>query len=136
MEHKVVSKGVLGLIAILLLCAACAPLAFFGAGTAAGVGGYKYIKGALVVLYEAPYIQTWDASLRALEEMGLKIEKAEHDLTTGEIKARRADGKQVILSFEYKSARTTQVKIRVGIFGDEDASMVIKEKIRDVLVRS
>ncbi len=131
-----IKKEWIVVLVLMGLLSGCAPLAFFGAGAAAGVGGYKYYKGALIVLYEAPYMETWDASLKALEEMGLVVLKAEHDLTTGKIKAKRADGKEVTLTFEYKSARTTEVQIRVGIFGDEEASMVIKEKIRQVLVRS
>ncbi len=124
----------LGIVCVLMT--SCVYLGFFAAGTAAGIGGYKYHNGVLTVVYEAPYMDTWEASLTALREMGLRITKSAHDLTAGIIHAKRVDNKSVTLKVEYKSARETRVGIRVGIFGDEEASKVIKEKIRRVLSRS
>ncbi len=125
-----------GSIILAFFTSGCVYLGLFAAGAVAGIAGYKYKNGVLTVIYEAPYMATWDASLKALQEMGLKIEKSEHDLTTGEISALRNDGKTVTLKIEYLTAKTTQVDIRVGTFGDEEASKVIKEKIRTVLIRS
>ena len=67
-------------ICIVIPCAfvilsGCAPLIFLGAGTAAGVAGYKYYDGALNVVYQASYMDTWDAALKALSRMNLKVEK-------------------------------------------------------------
>lgn len=119
-----------------VLCASsCAPLIFFGAGTAAGVVGFKYYQGALTVVYQAPYEKTWDAALAALEGMNLKIQSHEHDQTVGRIKALRADDTEIIVFVEYQSSNETEVVIRVGIFGDEGASVRIKEEIRRVLFK-
>ena len=107
----------------------CAPLIFFGSGAAAGVGGYKYYKGSLTVVFQAPYMETWDAALKAMEAMNLEILSREHDLTAGKIKGKRADQKPVKVSLEYKSSQETEVVIRVGHFGDKEASMAIKEEI-------
>jgi Protein of unknown function (DUF3568) len=125
-------------LSIIIPCAfvilsGCAPLIFFGAGTAAGVAGFKYYEGALSVIYQAPYMDTWDAALNALSQMNLKVEKSNHDLNKGEIVARRPDGTGVTISIEYKSPNETQAVIRVGFFGDEAASVAIKEKIREIL---
>jgi hypothetical protein len=117
------------------LLAGCAPLVFFGAGAAAGLAGYKFYEGSLTVTYRAPYIKTWDATLAALKEMKLPIEKADHDQISGKIVARRADGKAVTVSLEYKSSTDTKVSIRVGELGDQRASEVIERKIRDILFK-
>jgi hypothetical protein len=109
------------------------PVVFFTAGTAAGVAGYKYHRSSLEVIYQASYIETWDATLKALENMHLEIESKKHDLTSGKIVAKRADKKSVHLSLKYKSSEETEVLIRVGFFGDEEASMAIKDEIRKVL---
>lgn len=124
-----------GLLAgfLFIWMAGCAPLVFFGAGSAAGIAGYKYYRGALTVLYRAPYIETWDASLSTLHAMNLKIEHQEHDVTSGEIKAKRADKRMVRLSITYKDARETEVVIRVGIFGDQAASLRMKDEIGKAL---
>jgi hypothetical protein len=121
---------------LLCLCVVrCAALVFFGAGTAAGVAGYKYHKGALTVLYQAPYTKAWDAALKALESLNLKIEKQEHDMTAGRIYAKRADSTPVTVSLAYKSAEETEIVIRVGVLGDRDASIAIKEEIRKNLFK-
>ena len=112
-----------------------APLVFFGAGTAAGVAGYKYYKGALIVVYEAPCADTWEASLTALENMMINVDRSSHDLTQGKISGTRSDKKPVSISLEYKSAQKTEVEIRVGILGDKEISMAIKEEIRKSIVK-
>ena len=122
---------------VLLCCclASCAPLVFFGAGTAVGVGAFKWYQGALTVIYQAPYIATWDATLKALEDLKLRIESKKHDLTSGKIAATDTDEKPVTVSLSYRSAQETEVVIRVGFFGDKDASNIIKEKIRKALFK-
>jgi len=116
-----------------VILSGCAPLIFFGAGTAAGVAGFKYYDGTLNVVYQASYMDTWDAALKALSRMNLKVEKSDHDLKKGEIVARRPDGTRVTLSIEYNSPNETGAMIRVGFFGDEAASVAINEKIRETL---
>lgn len=119
------------LLASSVLLAGCAaPLIFFGVGTVAGVTGYKYYQGALIVNYKAPYIRTWDATNKTVRDLRLTPESAEHDLTEGTIVATRADGKRVVVSLSYQSADETQAQIRVGYLGDQKASETIAEQIR------
>ena len=119
---------------LLISLTGCAPVAFL-AGAAAGVGGYKYYKGALTVIYQAPYEKTWDASLKALKEMGFGIEDKTRELTKGKISAQLADNKTVTVSLKYISSSETEATIRVGLLGDENASNVIKDKIAEVLFK-
>lgn len=131
-------KGKYPLVLAVLLClclTSCAPLVLFGVGTAAGISGHKYYKGALTVIYQAPYMETWDATLKALEGMNIRIQSKKHDLTAGKIKAKRADKKPVTVSMEYKSAQETEVVIRVGFLGDRNVSMAVKEQIRKELFK-
>lgn len=123
-------------VVLCVLFSGCGALVLFGAGTAAGVAGYKYYQGALTVIFEAPFMETWDATMTALEEMKLEIKSSDHKLTSGKIKGKFDDQNPVSISFKYKTARQTEVEIRVGVLGDRDASMVIKERIRKCLLRS
>ncbi|MBW2610234.1 MAG: DUF3568 family protein [Deltaproteobacteria bacterium] len=124
------TKGRCLLPLLLCLClTSCAPLLIFCAGTAAGIGGYKYYEGSLTVIYQAPYMETWDAALKALEDMEFTIKTKKHDLTSGKIVTKRADDKNVTVSLKYRSTRETKAVIRVGLFGDENASNVIKDQI-------
>lgn len=120
-------------VVLLLLIAGCGPMILFGAGTAAGIAGYKYYKGALTVIFEASFMETWDATLKAVEDMKLKIESSEHKISTGSIKAKYPDNTPLSISIEYRALKETEVEIRVGLLGDKDASLDIKERIRKVL---
>ena len=126
------AKHVISLIFCLSL-ASCAPVVFLG-GAAAGVAGYKFYEGSLEVIYQAPYMETWDAALRALERTNIEVTDKKHDYTSGKIDAMGGDEKEIHISVKYKSAQETEVKIRVGVFfGDESASNVIKDEIRKEL---
>ena len=104
-----------------------------GVGAVAGIGGYKYYEGELAVVYQAPYEKTWDASIRALEEMGYSIEEKTEKLGSGKIRTAEDHNKVVKMSLNYMSRDETEVKIRVGLLGDENASNVIKDKIGNIL---
>jgi uncharacterized lipoprotein len=120
----------------LLLCVfltGCAPILFLG-GAAAGIGGYKYYKGLLTVVYEAPYEKTWDASIKALEDLEFTIQEKTEKLGSGKISATSSSkNHEVNLSLEYVSPQETEVSIRIGLLGDENASNVIKDKIASIL---
>lgn len=123
----------------LLLClclTSCAPVLFGAAGAAAGIAGYKYYKDVLTVVYEAPFDNTWDASIKALEGMGLTIDEKAKKMGTGKISTKEdANNKAVHLTLEYKSPQETEVSIRVGLLGDENASKIIKDKIGSILFK-
>ncbi len=127
-------KKIICLVPLLLslLFSGCVPVALV-AGAAAGIGGYKYFEGALTIVYNAPFKNTWKASLEAVEGMDLKIEAKNHKLASGKIKAKRADETSVTVSMKYLSSDQTEVTIKVGLFGDEAESNNIKDKIAEVL---
>jgi len=131
-------KGIVTcLVVTSLLCVmSCQPLGLLAAGGVAGAGGYKYYKGGLTVLYQAPYIQVWDAALTALKKMKFAIESAKHDLTYGKISARGTDNTPVTVALKYESTDTTKAIIRVGFLGDSDkgVSLAIKEQIQKTLI--
>jgi hypothetical protein len=134
--EQYMNKGRCLLLALLCLClVGCAPFGFFAAGTAAGVGGYKYYQGAMNVIYQAPYTDTWDAAIKVMEEMNFTIDNMVKDAMSGKIEARRADNKPVTVSLKYKSTNETDTSIRIGIFGDENASNVIKDGIAKELFK-
>ena len=121
-------------LSFLCLCiTGCAPMLLLG-GAAAGISGYKYYKEVLTVVYEAPFDNTWDASIKALENMGFTIESQTKELGSGKISTKEDEKhKKVNLTLQYKSVQETEVTIRVGLFGDENASNVIKDKIASLL---
>ena len=119
---------------ISMLCG-CGAVALFGIGSAAGVAGLKYYEGTLTVVFDASLEDTWDASIKSFKELGFVIESSKHDLTLGKIKGKTPDKKLVSISVKYLTSRQTEGVIRVGIFGDESASRIIMNKIKNILSR-
>jgi uncharacterized lipoprotein len=110
-------------------------MVFLG-GAAAGVGGYKYYVDVLTVVYEASFDKTWDASVKALEEMGFAIKDKTEKLGSNKISTKEdKNNKEVNISVNYISAGETEVTIRVGLLGDKRAANVINDKISSLLFK-
>jgi hypothetical protein len=115
------------------MTACAAPLIALGLGAAGGVAAYKYYEGTSIVVFKAPFMETWDATLAALEQMNMKVENSSYDQTSGKIGAKRTDNKPVYISVKYKSATETEVTIGVGPLGHKEGSDAIAKKIREIL---
>lgn len=102
-------------------------VAIIGAG--AGAGTVAYVRGELQTSYAAPLNKTWDASIEALKDLGITIYNTKKDNTEGDIEATKADGTKVKINLKPKGQDITEVKIRVGIFGDEEVSRTISNQI-------
>ena len=121
-----VKKG----IAMFLLCSVLilqGCVAVIGAG--AGAGTVAYVRGELQTTYAASFNRTWEASLTALKDLGITVYNTDKDATEGNIEATKADGTKVKINLKPAGSDTTSVKIRVGIFGDEEVSRTISNQI-------
>lgn len=118
-------------VCFLLMLSSCVPLILAAAG--AGVIGYKYYEGQVVAVYQAPFIDTWDATERVLISMQTQSLTQKHDETAGKFEGTLADARLVTVTLFYKNSQETEVRIRVTAFGDEKASREIHEKIRKEL---
>ncbi len=106
----------------------CAVL-LVGAGAGAGAGAVAYVKGELQSTYAASLDRTWNATLVALKEMNITVQKEKKDSLGGDIEAVRADGTSVKIAVAPAGQGTTTVKIRIGILGDRDGSETINRRI-------
>jgi len=117
------------LLALLVTTSGCAALLVAGAGAGAGIASYAYLKGDLVIEYKRDYEPVWDATLNALRDRNITVERQTKDGISGSIQARRASGTAVKIKVKNVASGLTEVTIRVGTFGDEEASMSIKKAI-------
>lgn len=106
----------------------CAGAIFIG-GAVIGVGGYKFYNGALIVIYQAPLDKTWEASKSAVESLGYTIYERNRKIASGSIITTGSVKERVKLSLKYVSVDETEVKIRVGLMGNEETSNKIKDEI-------
>lgn len=124
------SIGVLCALALLLtIGAGCVAIA---AGAGAG-GTVAYIRGDLEATLEADVNRATTASEAAIKELGFALVKRAVDTTGGEVIARTAQDKKVSIELERASEKVTNVRIRVGTFGDEERSQLILETIQQEL---
>ncbi len=124
------------LVGMSLMLQGCVLLAV-GAGAAAGVGTVAYLKGELQTTYAASLDQTWQATLDALSDLNYHVTLSQKERTEGVVEARLVGGDTVKINVSVAGPGTTQVKIRVGIFGDEPESRTLNNKIASKLgVRS
>jgi uncharacterized lipoprotein len=112
-----------------LILQGCGALVAGGAGAAAGGTGVAYVRGESRSTYPASFDRTWAATLAALQDARLTVTDTQRDGTQGTIKAKQADDTNVTVNLEQAGPGTTEVKIRVGVFGDEDASKAIHNRI-------
>jgi hypothetical protein len=104
--------------------------AVIGAAAAAvGAGTYYYVKGDLKRNYEAPMDKTWEATVKAVEELKLTIESQKHDGLSGVITGKTADEKGFEINLKRLGENSTEVGIRIGTFGDRAKSEAIHDKI-------
>lgn len=109
------------LLAALMLLPGCAAV-LIGAGAGVGVGTVKYVEGELEKTYSARVQQVWNASMRAVQQLEMRVVGSEKDAVGGSIDARRIDGTPVKLRVQSVGTNVTSVKVRVGTFGDREVS--------------
>jgi len=109
---------------ISFLSSGCAGLVLAG-GAAAGAGTYAYINGELNVTENASMSKSWAATRAAVQEMNLRVANENHDALTGRIHAKGSGNKDIYINLKSLSERETEIRIRVGVFGDE----ILSERI-------
>lgn len=108
--------------------------AAIGAGVI-GVGTVAYIKGDLEVVEAKDIDVVYDATRRAMRQLGLRMVKERKDLDSGLIVARDAEDEEIKIILRSTQDGGTKLSIRVGLFGDQARSVRIYQKIHDNLKR-
>ena len=114
-------------LALLFGCAAAV------VGGAAGAGAVLYSKGELKSTENAPLEQVLNAAEEAMNSMNFNVVSKDHDALKGKLLAKRENGDNIDITLEQKPNNLTEMKIRVGAFGNEDQARLIQEKIRQKL---
>ena len=129
-------KAIIGIILVLFcmsfMIQGCLLLAV-GAGAGAGAATVAYVKGELRTTYAASLNRAWEATLSALKDLQINVRSSKKDATEGDIEATKADGTKVKINLEPAGPDTTSVRIRVGMFGDEETSRLINRQIASKL---
>jgi len=120
---------VVSFVGAALLAGGCMVVAV-GAGAA---GTVAYLKGDLEAVEAANLDTVYKATLKALDELELRVTRKPKDLLSAEIIARDAADQKVTIKLKATTENTTKLSIRIGFFGSETKSRFIYQKIRDNL---
>jgi hypothetical protein len=105
-------------------------LLLLGSGAAVGAGAVAYSHGELVSVEPAKFEPTWDGVQEAVRDLGLVVTDQHKEPDAASLDARTADNEEVTIHLSAKSVTATEIRIRVGTFGNEALSRVILEKIK------
>lgn len=101
-----------------------------GAGAA---GTVAYLKGDLEAVEAADLVTVYKATLKALDQLELRVISRSKDLLSAEIIARDAADQKVTIKLKATTENTTKLSVRIGFFGSETKSRFIYQKIHDNL---
>ncbi|MFZ0826827.1 MAG: DUF3568 family protein [Verrucomicrobiia bacterium] len=100
-----------------------------GAAAGAGAAGYAWVDGEVKTTEGFSMNQTWDASLAAMKDLQFTVTSQSKDALQGDVEARDASNTSISVKLKYVSNTSTEIRIRVGTFGDENMSRIILNKI-------
>jgi Protein of unknown function (DUF3568) len=121
----ILSAGATGLLHGCLLAAV-------GLGAA---GTIAYVKGDLETTEPERLDVVYDATLKALGDLELKVTTKSKDASSAVIVARDAEDEKTTVKLKAATENTTKVFIRVGVFGSEAKSRLLYQQIHEHLRR-
>ncbi len=102
------------------------------AAVGVGAGAVKYIGGDLEVDSSKSFDEVFAAVEQTCQELEFEVQKNDKKAFSGMITA-RSDFGNVTFKVKSKTTELTQLSIRVGIFGDREASDLIYAKLKPKL---
>ncbi|MCW5548990.1 MAG: DUF3568 family protein [Opitutaceae bacterium] len=103
------------------------------AAGAAGAGAVAYIRGELETTLEGKLDNVHKAANRAVGQLEFAKISDRKDAFSANLVARTAQDKKVDIVLTKTGDNLTKVQIRVGVFGDEELSRALLEKIKAAL---
>lgn len=119
-----------GTAVVVFLVSGCEAIVIGGAAVGTGTGTYYYINGGLQAEYNASFDNVWAACEKTMADMHAANVQPKKEIGTGSISA-VINELNVKVFVEYKAKNLTLVTVRVGLFGDKNASHLLQDKIGD-----
>lgn len=129
MNRRMIASLLMGVLALYLN--GCAAVLVGGAAVGAGAGTVAYIKGELKAEEEVTLTRAFKAALATMKELEFVVSKDEKDSFNATVEGFTVADKRVRINMERMSENITEVKIRIGTFGDETLSRIILKKMEE-----
>lgn len=100
------------------------------AAAGAGAGAVAYVRGELEANLNSDYSKVVESARRSIKELEFAKVSENKDALKAVLIARTAMDKKVDITIINSGKKLTNIKIRVGLFGDEALSIAILDKIK------
>ncbi len=108
----------------------CGCVAALLVGGGAGAGTVAYLRGELKSTEEASIYRVLQATQQAMKDLKFTVTNEEKGISSAKLTAYGTDDTKVEVNLENVSEKLTNVRIRVGVFGNESLSLLILERIK------
>lgn len=99
-------------------------------GAAVGAGTYAYVSGQLKATESASLDRLWPATQAAVGDLQFSPTSKQKDALGAKLVARSSADKKIQINLKKITDTSTEIRIRVGTWGDETVSRLILDKIR------
>jgi hypothetical protein len=100
-----------------------------GVAGAAGAGSVAYVRGELDAHLGNPFDAVATAAEKAVAQLQLYKVSETKDAFSEKIVARDAEDKKIEITADKEADNLTKLTIRIGMFGDEEKSHAILDKV-------
>jgi len=105
--------------------------ALFGVGVVAGAGTVAYVKGELKSIEDVPYQRLRQAAEETLAmDFGLTLDKIDTSVGETYMAFRDSSGTRTSVTLLMTSGTATELRIRVGTFGNQAKSQLVYDAIK------
>jgi len=126
--NRTTASVVVILVGISCVLSGC--LAAAAGGAAAGAGGYAWATGKLSFTTSHSINECHNATISALQDLGITVLSDRTDNLSGRIKGETATGDPVAVDLEPQAQGITKVDVRVGFWGNHTHSVRIADAIK------
>jgi hypothetical protein len=98
-------------------------------------GTIAYVRGDLEAVESQKLDILYNATLKALDELELKVTTKSKDALSAMIVARDSQDKKITIKLKAVAEEATKLSIRVGVFGSEAKSRLLYQEIHEKLPR-
>lgn len=103
------------------------------AAAGAGAGAVAYVRGELEANLDKDYARVVEAARKAIGELEFAKVSDNKDALKAVLVARTALDKKVEITITSSGKKLTNIKIRVGLLGDQELSTAVLDKIKSEL---
>jgi hypothetical protein len=117
-------------LAVLLTFSTMPGCVALAVGAAGGAAGVVYVKGRLVDKVNAPVERVYNATLAMLNAKGLPIREKRVDISSANVRSEYANDDDIRIEIDAITSEVSEIRIRVGLTGDQDRSLDLLEGIK------